>query len=108
MRTGGEFGADIIEWFNGGLFDSNLALPLDLEDIQLLIDVAGRDWSAIEPAIFGTLFERGLDPDKRTPLCANMTETSSVTAISEQGGKENQHGNDERFCSVRCRCDGSI
>ena len=41
-------------------------------------------------------------------LCANMTETSCVTAISEQGGKENQHGNDERFCSTRCRCDGSI
>jgi transposase-like protein len=29
-----------------------------------------------------------------------------VTAISEQGGKENQHGNDERFCSARRRCDG--
>jgi len=31
-------------------------------------------------------------------LCANMTETSSTTVISEQGGKENQHDNDERFC----------
>jgi hypothetical protein len=40
------------------------------------------------------------------PLCANMTETSCMTAISEQGGKENQHGNDERFCSARYRCDG--
>ena len=40
-------------------------------------------------------------------LCANMTETSCVTAISEQGGKENQHGDDERFCSARCGCDGS-
>jgi hypothetical protein len=42
------------------------------------------------------------------PLCANMTETSLVTAISEQGGKENQYGNDERFCPARCGCDGSI
>ena len=41
-------------------------------------------------------------------LCANMTETSCVTAISEQGGKENQYGNDERFCPARCGCDGSI
>ena len=39
-------------------------------------------------------------------LCANMTETSCMTAISEQGGKENQHGKDERFCSARYRCDG--
>jgi hypothetical protein len=33
------------------------------------------------------------------PLCANINETSCVTAISEQGGKETQHGNDERQCS---------
>jgi hypothetical protein len=32
-------------------------------------------------------------------LCANINETSCVTAISEQGGKETQHGNDERQCS---------
>jgi hypothetical protein len=44
----------------------------------------------------------------RATLCANMTETSCVTAISEQGGKENQYGNDERFCSGRYRCDASI
>jgi predicted nucleic-acid-binding protein len=42
----------------------------------------------------------------RSTLRANMTETSCVTAISEQGGKENQHGNDERFCSARYGCDG--
>jgi hypothetical protein len=41
-------------------------------------------------------------------LCDNMTETSCVTAISEQGGKETQYGNDERFCSARYGCDGSI
>ena len=49
-----------------------------------------------------------ISADVVSPLCANMTDTSSVTAIREQGGKENQHGNDERFCSARCRCDGSI
>ena len=43
----------------------------------------------------------------RKALCANMTETSCVTAISE-GGKENQHGNDERFFPTHDRCDGSI
>jgi hypothetical protein len=40
-------------------------------------------------------------------LCANMTETPCMTAISE-GGKENQHGNDERFFPARSRCDGGI
>jgi hypothetical protein len=42
-------------------------------------------------------------------LCANMTETSCVTAISEQGGKEKtQHGNDKRFCSTRDTGNGRI
>ena len=50
----------------------------------------------------GTVSELG-----RRTLCANMTETSCVTAISE-GGKENQHGNDERFFPTRYRCGGSI
>jgi hypothetical protein len=46
-------------------------------------------------------------PEQALSLCANMTETPCMTAISE-GGKENQHGNDERFFPARSRCDGSI
>jgi hypothetical protein len=37
--------------------------------------------------------------DEASSLCANMTETSCVTAMSEQGGKETQHGIYERHCS---------
>ncbi len=41
------------------------------------------------------------------PLCANMTETSCVTAISEQGGKEKtQHDDIEWLCSSRGSGDG--
>src|SRR3954447_3342482 len=48
----------------------------------------------------GHKFVRRIDvPDFSEALCANMTETSCVTAISEQGGKEIQHGNNERYCS---------
>ena len=43
-----------------------------------------------------------------SPLGANMTETSCMTVISEQGGKETQHGNDERFCPACNTSDGSI
>lgn len=43
-----------------------------------------------------------------TTLCANMTETSSVIAISEQGGKEIQHGNDEWFCPACDISDGDF
>lgn len=81
MSGGGDFGPEIIDWFNGGLFDDNLALPLDRDDIRLLIGLAEKDWSAIEPSIFGTLFERGLDPDKRSQLGAHYTDRKSIERI---------------------------
>jgi type II restriction/modification system DNA methylase subunit YeeA len=39
------------------------------------------DWSQIEPAIFGTLFERGLDPDKRSQLGAHYTDPDSIMRL---------------------------
>ena len=66
METGGEFDLTDIAWFNGGLFDGRRALRLDSDDISLLQAAASLDWSQIDPTIFGTLFERFLDPDKRS------------------------------------------
>jgi hypothetical protein len=63
---GGRIGFVPVQWFNGGLFDDNVALPLEAVDIKLLLDAASLDWSEIDPSIFGTLFERGLDPGKRS------------------------------------------
>ena len=50
-------GEDVLR-FNGGLFQSTEAIALDDEQLELLIDAAEADWSAVEPAIFGTLLER--------------------------------------------------
>lgn len=81
IRGGSDFGPEIIGWFNGGLFDDNVPLPLDQDDIRLLLGLAEQDWSAIEPSIFGTLFERGLDPDKRSQLGAHYTDRKSIERI---------------------------
>ena len=70
---GGRIGFTDIPWFNGGLFDDNAALPLEEDDIALLQRVTALDWAEIDPSIFGTLFERGLDPDKRSQLGAHYT-----------------------------------
>ena len=56
------FGTERIEWFDGNLFDGAEAIPLEATEIEVLRDVAKLDWAQVEPAIFGTLFERGLDP----------------------------------------------
>lgn len=68
MERGGEFDLNDIAWFNGGLFDGRRALPLNEDDIGLLGEAASLDWSLIDPSIFGTLFERFLDPDKRSQI----------------------------------------
>jgi type II restriction/modification system DNA methylase subunit YeeA len=81
MKKGGIFGTHFIEWFNGNLFDSNDAIPLEAADIKELLAVAGLDWSAIEPSIFGTLFERGLDPTKRAQIGAHYTDAQSIRRI---------------------------
>lgn len=77
----GEFGEHMIEWFNGGLFDDDVTFPLMPEDIQKLTNISMLDWSQIEPSIFGTLFERGLNPKKRSQLGAHYTDADSIMRI---------------------------
>lgn len=88
MHKGGNFGPEYIEWFNGGLFDSDDALPLTVDDIDDVLEAAKLDWSSIEPSIFGTLFERGLDPSKRAQLGAHYTDTGSILRIVNPVVKE--------------------
>ena len=83
MNTGGYFGADKILHFNGGLFDNESVLPLDSADMDIIADIDSLDWGAIEPSIFGTLFERGLDPAKRSQLGAHYTSRDDILLIVE-------------------------
>jgi len=83
MQTGGRVGFETVEWFNGGLFDSEDALPLDKVDIDLLIRTAKLDWAEIDPSIFGTLFERGLDPGKRAKFGMHYTDPGKIMKIVE-------------------------
>ena len=78
MEHGGDFGLDKIAYFNGGLFDGRRALRLDSGDVGLLQAAAGLDWSQIDPTIFGTLFERFLDPDKRSQIGAHYTDPEKI------------------------------
>ena len=81
MATGGAVGFESVDWFNGGLFEDDAALPLTADDIDDLLGAARRDWSAIDPSILGTLFERGLDPAKRSQLGAHYTDRDKIMRI---------------------------
>jgi hypothetical protein len=67
--------------FNGGLFEEARALPLDREQIALLLCAARADWRDVEPAIFGTLLERALAPEERHRLGAHYTPRSYVERL---------------------------
>ena len=82
-QGGGLFGVEHIDWFNGGLFDSDDVLPLTVAEIGLVARVSRLDWSQVEPAVFGTLFERGLDPGKRAQLGAHYTDRESIMRVIE-------------------------
>ena len=83
MATGGDIDFQAVAWFNGGLFDDDTALPLDQEGIETALRAATLDWSEIDPSILGTLFERGLDPDKRSQLGAHYTDRDNILRIVE-------------------------
>ena len=81
MKSGGRVGFKRVEWFNGGLFDNDEALPLEKDDLADLLAAARLDWSEIDPSILGTLFERGLDPAKRSQLGAHYTDRDKIMLI---------------------------
>ena len=83
MANGGRIGFEAVAWFNGGLFDDDETLPVGRDQIEVTLKAAALDWSEIDPSIFGTLFERGLDPDKRSHLGAHYTDREKIMLIVE-------------------------
>ncbi len=83
MASGGRIGFETVDWFNGGLFDDDTALPLERSDVDTVLAASRLDWSEIDPSILGTLFERGLDPGKRAQLGAHYTDRDKIMLIVE-------------------------
>ena len=67
--------------FNGGLFESIEALPLNRNQFDLLRLAAASEWKDVEPAIFGTLLERALDERERHSLGAHYTPRAYVERL---------------------------
>ncbi len=84
MASGSEYSTVLLQkvaHFNGGLFENPSALPLNAEQITLLIHASRKDWGEVEPAIFGTLLERALSPRDRHKLGAHYTPRSYVERL---------------------------
>ncbi|MBI5961810.1 MAG: class I SAM-dependent DNA methyltransferase [Chloroflexi bacterium] len=83
MAQGGKVQFRDIRWFDGILFDDVVVEELSQEALNALERACRVDWSSVEPAIFGTLFERSLDPSKRAQLGAHYTSRSDILLIVE-------------------------
>ena len=70
-----------VKRFNGYLFKSTEAPVLDEDELQVLIGAAEKDWTEVEPAIFGTLLERALNPKERAKLGAHYTPRAYVERL---------------------------
>src|ERR1035437_33152 len=83
MATGGDFLLEPIRHFNGSLFDATPVLELTAKEIAAIGTAAGEDWSAVDVSISGTLFERGLNPAKRSHLGSHYTSRPDIETIVE-------------------------
>ena len=83
MADGGEVMFARIPYFNGTLFEDVRVEELSLEALTELEKASRLNWQSVEPAIFGTLFERSLDPAKRSQLGAHYTSREDILLIVE-------------------------
>jgi hypothetical protein len=67
--------------FNGGLFAEASAIALDRDQMELLLKASEANWRYVEPAIFGTLLERALNPRERHKLGAHYTPRAYVERL---------------------------
>ena len=82
MEHGGDYGVEVIPWVNGDLFtDDDVPDDLTTQEIRILGQLDALNWAEVEPAIFGTLFERILDPDERTALGAHYTSRADIETL---------------------------
>ena len=87
MDRGGFSGvlAEDVLRFNGKLFKGadqpDYSLLLTTAQVDLLIEAARANWREVEPAIFGTLLERALDPTERHALGAHYTPRAYVERL---------------------------
>jgi SAM-dependent methyltransferase len=70
-----------VPYFNGGLFAVVEPVELKVLELTLLAEAAAEDWSKINPAIFGTLFEGSMDRRERHAFGAHFTSEADIQKV---------------------------
>jgi hypothetical protein len=70
-----------VPYFNGGLFQTVRPIDLSPEEVELLAEAAREDWSKVQPAIFGTLFQSSMDKYERHAYGAHFTSEADIQKV---------------------------
>ncbi len=81
MNDGGRYGNVRIRRFNGDLFREPDTVPMEPAELEKLLEATERSWAHIEPSIFGTLFERVVDPKKEILIGAEYTTEADILTV---------------------------
>ena len=110
MNAGGYYGPDLVRHFNGGLFEDPVAFALDDTELEILLRAAEREWTDVEPSIFGTLLERALDPKERHKLGAHYTPRAYVERLVRPTIEEpvRTEWENSQALSLKLRADGKL
>jgi len=76
---GGRF--NDVQYFNGGIFAKIQPIELSNEELELLLEASKEDWSKVNPAIFGTLFQASMDEEERHAYGAHFTSEADILRI---------------------------
>lgn len=71
-------------YINGDLFSEPVSLPsFDAKMRGRLVDASSFDWSAISPAIFGSMFQSVMDKEQRRNVGAHYTGERNILKVIE-------------------------
>lgn len=70
-----------VEYFNGGIFQTTYSLELTEYELNCLWGAANYEWSHVNPVIFGSIFEAGMEQDARHIYGAHYTSEQDIKKI---------------------------
>lgn len=70
-----------VPYFNGGLYAIIEPIELEPGELRLILDAAKMDWSTVNPAIFGTLFQGSMDAEHRHAYGAHYTAEADILRV---------------------------
>ena len=81
MNEGKRFGFTPIPHFNGDLFKEPDTVLMSDTELEKLVEATLPNWAHIDPSIFGTLFERVIDPEKQGLIGAEYTTEADILTV---------------------------